>query len=81
VWHRVVGPISPEQAGLVVEEIGEELLANNPLSHAVLVWRAEYPEIDSLLGFLEPDGIRLRREQLKALSFQGALELGIGVVP
>lgn len=67
VWHRVVTVITPEQAGLISSPL--QRLPRPPddlgaISNALLVWRSEFGEINSLLGLLIPNDIRAWQDEL-----------------
>jgi len=74
VWHQVATVISPEQAGLEVAPVhwDEAALGSEGISHAVLVWRSEFIEIDALLGLLDPATIRAKQQRLVALGIGSA---------
>lgn len=74
VWHQIATVISPEQAGLEVAPVhwDEETLGTETISHAVLVWRSEFAEIDALLSLLDPAAIRAKQQHLAALGIGSA---------
>lgn len=72
VWHKVVTTINPEQAGLVVAPLsgmGDDQ-GSDDFANALLVWRSELGEINSLLATIDLNAISTYVNDLVALGVE-----------
>ena len=72
VWHRLMTTITPEHAGLVVAPLASPPGVDDEFTSALLVWRAQHGEIDSLLSTLDLKKIIARLDELVALGVDSA---------